>query len=159
LVREVFLKIGDILVRDSIILDLKGREKEQVLAEMAKALADSTPGVDERRLFEAVNEREKLQSTGIGEGVAVPHVKLPDLSSPVASFARSREGVDFDSKDGQLTHLLFLLVVPEYSDGRHLKVLARISRFLRDTRFRELLWEAETREEVCCAVEEEDAKF
>jgi PTS system nitrogen regulatory IIA component len=153
------LKIGDILVRDSIILDLKGRDKEQVLAEMAKALADSTPGVDEKRLFEAVKERETLQSTGIGEGAAVPHVKLPDLPGPVTCFARSREGVDFGSLDGRPAHLFFLLVVPEYSDGHHLKVLARISRFLHDPGFRELLWDAETREDVCLAIEEEDAKL
>jgi fructose-specific phosphotransferase system IIA component len=153
------VKIGDILVKDSILLDLKGREKRDVLAEMAKALADSTFGIDGRRFFELLNEREKLQSTGIGEGVAVPHCKLPDLSHPVTSFARSREGVDFGSRDGQPTHLFFLLAVPEYSEGQHLKALARISRFLHDARFRERLCEAGTREEICRAVEEEDAKF
>jgi PTS system nitrogen regulatory IIA component len=153
------VKIGDILVKDSILLDLKAREKRDLLAEMANALAESTPGLDEKRLFEVLSEREKLQSTGIGEGVAVPHCKLPDLSHPLTSFARSREGVDFDSIDGQPSHLFFLLVVPEYSEGRHLRALARISRFLRDAHFRERLWETETREEVCRAVEEEDAKF
>jgi PTS system nitrogen regulatory IIA component len=158
-VKEVFLKISDILVKDSMLLDLKGREKEQVLAEIAKALANSVPGLDERRLLEVLNEREKLQSTGIGDGVAVPHCKLPDLSHLVTSFARSREGVDFGSIDGQPSHLFFLLVAPEYSEGQHLRALARISRFLHDARFRERLWEAETREEICRAVEEEDAKF
>jgi fructose-specific phosphotransferase system IIA component len=158
-VTGLVVKVSDILVRDSILLDLKNREKPDVLAEMAKALAGSTSGLGEKRLFEALSEREKLQSTGIGEGVAVPHVKLPDLSHPVISFARRREGVDFDSMDGQPTHLLFLLAVPEHSAGQHLKVLARISRFLHDASFRERLLEAETREEVCRAIEEEDAKF
>ena len=153
------MKIGDILVKDAIILDLKAREKQDLLGEMAKTLSESTPGLDENRLFEQLSERENLQSTGIGEGVAVPHCKLPDLSLPVTSFARSREGVDFGSIDGRPSHLFFLLVVPEYSGGQHLKALARISRFLHDAGFRERLWEAESREEVCRAVEEEDAKF
>ena len=153
------MKIGDILVKDSILLDLKGRKKQDVLAEMASALANSTSGLDEKRLLEFLNEREKLQSTGIGEGVAVPHCKLPDLLRPLTSFARSREGVDFGSIDDRPSYLFFLLEVPENSRGRHLKVLARISRFLHDPHFRERLWKAESREEVCRAVEEEDAKF
>jgi PTS system nitrogen regulatory IIA component len=153
------VKIGDILVEDSILLDLKAQEKRDLLAEMAKALAESTPGLDENRLFEGLSKREKLQSTAIGDGVAVPHCKLPNLPHPVTSFARSREGVDFGSIDGQPSHLFFFLVVPENAGGQHLKALARISRFLHDARFRERLREAENREEVCRAVEEEDAKF
>ena len=156
---RVIVKVSDILVKDSILLDLKGREKRDVLAEMAKALAESTSGLDEERLLEVLNGREKLQSTGIGEGVAVPHCKLADLSHPVTSFARSREGVDFDSRDGQPTHLFFLLAVPEHSEGQHLKALARISRFLHDASFRGRLWKAETREDVCRTVQEEDARF
>jgi len=158
-VTGVTVKVSDILVKDSILLDLKGREKRDALAEMAKALAGSTSGLDEKRLLEVLNEREKLQSTGIGEGVAVPHCKLPDLSHLVTSFARSREGVAFDSRDGQPTHLFFLLAGPERSEGQHLKALARISRFLHDASFRDRLLEAESREDVCRAVEQEDAKF
>jgi PTS system nitrogen regulatory IIA component len=104
-------------------------------------------------------EREKLQSTGIGEAVAIPHGKVPGLARLLASFARSRNGIDFDSIDGQQTHLFFLLVVPEHSGGQHLKALARISRFLRDASFRKRLLEAGTRDEVLRAIEEEDAKF
>jgi PTS system nitrogen regulatory IIA component len=153
------MKISDILVRDAVILDLAARAKRDVLAEMAKALANAVAGLDEAKLFEVLVEREKLQSTGIGEAVAIPHGKLPGLSRLLASFARSREGVDFDSIDGHSTHLFFLLVVPESSGGQHLKALARISRFLRDASFRKRLLEAETQEEVCRAIEEEDAKF
>jgi fructose-specific phosphotransferase system IIA component len=156
---EIVVKIGDILVKDSILLDLKGRMKQEVLAEMAEALSEETNGLDEGRLFEGLNEREKVRSTGIGEGVAIPHCKLPELSRPVGSFARSLAGVNFDSSDKELTHLFFFLAVPENSKGDHLKALARISRFMHDADFRERLWEAETREDVCRAVEEEDAKF
>jgi PTS system nitrogen regulatory IIA component len=153
------MKITDILVRDAVILDLEGRAKRDVLAEMAHALAAAEPGVDEARLLEVLIEREKLQSTGIGEAVAIPHGKLSGISRLLASFARSREGVDFEAIDGQPTHLFFLLVVPEQSGGQHLKALARISRFFRDASFRKRLLEADTRDEVCRAIEEEDAKF
>jgi fructose-specific phosphotransferase system IIA component len=153
------VKIGDILVKESIVLDLRAREKRDALAEMAKALAEGKSGLDQKRVFRALHDREELQSTGIGEGVAVPHCKLPDLSHPVTSFARSREGVDFRASDGQPSHLFFPLVVPEGSEGQHLKILARISRYLHDARFRERLWEARTPEDVFRAVEEEDAIF
>jgi PTS system nitrogen regulatory IIA component len=91
--------------------------------------------------------------------VAIPHGKLPGLGRLVATFARSREGIDFESIDGQPTHHFFLLVVPEHSGGQYLKALARISRFFRDAAFRKALEEAESREDVFRAIEEEDAKF
>jgi PTS system nitrogen regulatory IIA component len=153
------MKITDILVRDAVLLDLTSRAKRDVLAEMARALAAAEPGVDEGRLLEVLLERERLQSTGIGEAVAIPHGKLPGISRLLASFARSRTGVDFEAIDGQATHLFFLLVVPEQSGGQHLKALARISRFFRDATFRKRLLEAESKDEVCRAIEEEDAKF
>lgn len=153
------MKITDILVRDAVILDLVGGAKRDILAEMAKALAAAEVGVDETRLVDVLVEREKLQSTGIGEAVAIPHGKLPGIPRLLASFARSRSGVDFESIDGQATHLFFLLVVPEQSGGQHLKALARISRFFRDAAFRKRLLEAETHDEVFRAIEEEDAKF
>ena len=130
------MKIMEILVRDAVILNLGVRSKREVLL-----------------------EREGLQSTGIGEGVAIPHGKLTGLDRLVASFARSAEGVDFDSIDGQLTHHFFLLVVPEHSGGRYLKALARISRFFRDPSFRQRLGTAETAADVIRAIEEEDQKL
>jgi len=153
------MKITDILVRDAVVLDLESSAKADVLSEMARALAAAEPGLDADRLLQVLLERESLQSTGIGEGVAIPHGKLAGLDRLVASFARSRPGVDFDSIDGQPTHLFFLLVVPEHSGGQHLKALARISRFFRDAAFRKELLEAERREGVFRAIEEEDAKF
>jgi PTS system nitrogen regulatory IIA component len=104
-------------------------------------------------------EREALQSTGIGEGVAIPHGKLAGLDRLVATFARSVPGVDFDSIDGQPTHHFFLLVVPEHSGGQYLKALARISRFFRDPAFRRKLAEGETLDDVIHAIEDEDAKL
>jgi len=151
------MKIMDILVKDAVILNLGVRTKRDVLSEMAAALAKVEPQIEADRLLEVLLEREELQSTGIGEGVAIPHGKMPGLDRLVASFARSPEGVEFESIDGQPTHHFFLLVVPEHSGGQYLKALARISRFFRDAAFRERLTEAERLEEVIRAIEEEDA--
>ena len=153
------MKIMEILVKESVILDLGVRTKREVLAEMAASLAKVEPQIEAGRLLDGLMEREALQSTGIGEGVAIPHGKLPGLQRLVASFARSRAGVDFESIDGQPTHHFFLLVVPEHSGGQYLKALARISRFFRDPAFRQNLAEGEALEDVIHAIEEEDAKL
>ena len=153
------MKITDILVREASILDLKSTSKDDLLAEMANALAGAEPALEAGALLDVLKEREALQSTGIGEGVAIPHGKVEGLDRLVAAFARSTGGVDFDSIDGQPTQLLFLLVVPEQSGGQHLKALARISRFFRDASFREKLLGAGDLEEIFRAIEEEDAKF
>jgi PTS system nitrogen regulatory IIA component len=153
------MKIMDILVRDAVILELESESKESLLAEMARSLAKAVPALDADSLYTVLVEREELQSTGIGEGVAIPHGKMPGLDNLVASFARSPKGVDFASIDGQPTELFFLLVVPEHSGGQHLKALARISRFFRDADFRQKLAEAQVLEDIFAAIEQEDAKF
>jgi PTS system nitrogen regulatory IIA component len=153
------MKIMDILASDAVIANLGVRTKREVLAEMAAALAKVEPQIAADRLLEVLLEREALQSTGIGEGVAIPHGKLPGLDRLVATFARSHEGIDFESIDGQPTHHFFLLVVPEHSGGQYLKALARISRFFRDAAFRQNLSEGETLEDLIRAIEEEDAKL
>ena len=153
------MKIMEILAKDAVILDLGPRSKREVLREMAMSLAKVEPQIEAERLLEVLLEREALQSTGIGEGVAIPHGKLAGLDRLVATFARSVPGVDFDSIDGQPSHHFFLLVVPEHSGGQYLKALARISRFFRDAAFRRKLTEGETLEDVIRAIEEEDAKL
>ena len=153
------MKIMDILATDAVILNLGAREKREVLADMAQALAKVEPQIEADRLLEVLLEREALQSTGIGEGVAIPHGKMVGLDRLVASFARNPEGVDFDAIDGQPTHHFFLLVVPEHSGGQYLKALARISRFFRDAAFRQKLVEADSVDDVIRAIEEEDAKL
>ena len=153
------MKISDILVREASILDLKSTTKDDLLAEMASSLAATEAALEADALLGVLREREALQSTGIGEGVAIPHGKVQGLDRLVATFARSTGGVDFDSIDGQPTQLLFLLIVPEQSGGQHLKALARISRFFRDASFREKLLGAGDLEEIFRAIEEEDAKF
>lgn len=153
------MRIMDILAKDGVILDLASSAKEDVLAEMAQAIAKAQPVLDGERLLEVLVAREGLQSTGIGEGVAIPHGKIAGLDQLVASFARSVKGVDFESIDEQPTHLFFLLVVPEHSSGLHLQALARISRFFRDNEFREKLMSAKVLDDILRAIDEEDAKF
>lgn len=153
------LKIMDILVRGAIVLDLDSAKKEGVLKELSEALSRAEPRIDSDKLLAILEEREDLQSTGIGEGVAIPHGKLPGLPGLLASFARSRSGVDFDSMDGEATKLFFLLVVPEHSGGEHLKALARISRFFRDATFRKSLLDAGSVEQVLKTISLEDEKF
>ena len=153
------MKIMEILAKGAVILNLGVQTKREVLAEMAAALAKVEPQIAADRLLEVLLEREALQSTGIGEGVAIPHGKLAGLDRLVATFARSSEGVEFDSIDGQPTHHFFLLVVPEHSGGQYLKALARISRFFRDAAFRQKLSESESLEDVIGAIEDEDAKL
>ena len=153
------MKITDILVREASILDLEANTKDDVLAELAGALASAEPALERQTLLNVLREREALQSTGIGEGVAIPHGKLEGLDRLVATFARSTSGVNFESIDGQHTQLFFLLVVPEQSGVQHLKALARISRFFRDASFREKLLVASDLDTIFRAIEEEDAKF
>jgi PTS system nitrogen regulatory IIA component len=153
------VKIMDILVQDGVILDLSSSSKEAVLGEMATAMASAEASLSSDKLLEVLVAREGLQSTGIGDGVAIPHGKIAGLDRLVASFARSVKGIDFDSIDDQPTHLFFLLVVPEASSGLHLQALARISRFFRDIEFRDKLMSASSLDDVLRAIDEEDAKF
>lgn len=153
------MKVTDILVRDASVLDLAATDKDGVLSELAEALGEAEPNVDSEHLLGVLREREALQSTGIGDGVAIPHGKLSGIDRLLAAFARSGSGVDFEAIDGKPTHLFFVLVVPEHSGGQHLKALARISRFLRDDAFRAKLEAASSLDEAMSAIEEEDAKF
>ncbi len=153
------MKIMDILAVDAVILNLGVDSKRQTLVEMSTALAKVEPQIEAEELLRVLEEREALQSTGIGEGVAIPHGKLAGLDRLVASFARSPEGIDFEAIDGRPTFHFFLLVVPEHSGGQYLKTLARISRFFRDATFRQRLTDAESVEDVVRAIEEEDAKL
>ncbi|MDH4267535.1 MAG: PTS sugar transporter subunit IIA, partial [Deltaproteobacteria bacterium] len=110
----------------------------------------------ENRLMEILLERESLGSTGIGEGVAIPHGKSKEVKRLLASFGRSLAGMDFQAMDGKPTHLFFLLVAPENSAGIHLKALARISRLMKDNVFRKRLMEVNSGEEIYSLFSAED---
>ncbi len=142
------MKIGDFLDPRSIVVHLKATSKKEVLEELVDALVGVYQNLDRDKMLEALVEREKLGSTGIGDGVAIPHGKLEGLDRLVASFGKSEKGVDFQSMDKKAAHLFFLLCAPENSAGSHLKALARISRVLKRPSLREELMRAQTREKI-----------
>jgi len=153
------MKIEDILSEDLVLADLAARAKADVLVELATALTSRYPELDKVRLVVALEDRERLNSTALGDGVAIPHGKLPGLRRVLAAFGRSRAGVDFQSLDGKPTHLFFLLVAPEDSAGAHLKALARISRLLKDPGFRTRLLEAPDAPAIWTIIRDEDARY
>ena len=152
------MKILDALDRNAIINDLVAVKKTDALKELAAPLAKATD-LDLDTLVSVLTEREKLGSTGIGGGVAIPHGKLKDLTAITLGFGRSHQGVAFDSMDGQPTHIFFLLLTPENNTGLHLKMLARISRLLKQEPFKEKLLQAETGDELYQVIEGEDEEF
>ncbi len=153
------MRIGDILSEDLVIGDLGGQSKADVIEEMAGVVAEHHPEIDRDELVRALEDRERLNSTALGQGVAIPHGKLPGLRRVVAAFGRSRRGVDFQSLDGKPTNLFFLLVAPEDSAGAHLKALARISRLLKDDAFRERLMRAGDAPELYRTIVDDDARY
>ena len=153
------MKITDILPASQVVADLQGQNKEAVLRELATHLAAEHPEVDVERLVEVLWERERLGSTAIADGIAIPHGKLPGLQSVLAAFGRHRRGIDFQSLDGNPTRLLFLLVAPEDSVGLHLKALARVSRLLKHPAFRQQLMDARDSNELYTIIRQEDEKY
>jgi PTS system nitrogen regulatory IIA component len=145
------------LLREEFILeDLKAVGKREVLAELAGAFAKGEARFDLQEMLHVLLEREKLGSTGIGDGIAIPHGKLAGLEGIMVAFGRSREGIGFDTMDGKPAHLFFLLMAPEESAGQHLKALAKISRMLKDADFRKRLLEAKGRQELIAVLSEKD---
>ena len=152
------MKLTDILVRDACLVDLKARTKKDAVRELAEALADSAEGLDGAPLMQMLLERERLGSTAMGDGIAIPHARIESLDRLLASFGRSRQGVDFDSLDGKPTHIFFLLVAPGREGSAHLLTLARLSRFLTNPAFRDKLQHLEAADELFRAVEEEESR-
>jgi PTS system nitrogen regulatory IIA component len=136
------MKISELLDPRAIVADLKAREKTKALAELTDALLICEPSLGRDEVIAVLQEREKLGSTGIGDGVAIPHGKLTGIPELRLVFGRSREGVDFESMDGQPAYLFFLLIAPEESVGVHLKTLAKISKLLKDASVRKKLMDA-----------------
>lgn len=153
------MNIQDMLKKEFIIEDLKSRTKKEVLIELADVFLRDDTDIDRSAMIEVLLKREKLGSTGIGDGIAIPHGKLAGLEKLVVSFGRSRGGVDFDSLDGRPVHIFFLLMAPENSAGQHLKALARISRMLKDVSFRESLIKAESSENIYNLIVEKDGTY
>ncbi len=153
------MKILDILAMDSIVPELTGKNKAEVLEELIEAVKRTKPQVNSVRLMKVLLERERLGSTGIGDGIAIPHGKLKDIDELVLSFGRSPEGIDFESMDGKPVHLFFLLVAPEACSGIHLRALAKIARLLKNGAVRKRLGQVANREEIFSIIQQEDEDF
>lgn len=154
------MQIMDFLSKKAIITDIKSTRKEDVIKEMVDLLIEAGD-VEKRnrnKLIDALMSREALGSTAIGQGIAIPHAKCDCVSKLVAAFGLSKKGVDFDSLDGELAYIFFLLVAPQDSAGPHLKALARISRLLKDKYFRDTLRASTDEKSVIKIITQEDEK-
>lgn len=154
------MKLTEFVVAKAILPDLKATTKDGAIRAMVASLREvgSIPAADEESIVAAILKREELGSTGIGNGVAVPHTKHPSVDKLVATVALAKRGVDFASLDGEDVFILFLLVSPPDRPGDHLRGLENISRHLRDQTFCSFLRQASTQAEVIELLEEADSK-
>jgi PTS system nitrogen regulatory IIA component len=154
------VKITDFLREKAISVELQAKDKEGVIREMVQLLvkAGEIKPADEEKIVPVLLAREALGSTGIGQGVGIPHGKSNVVRQLVGAFGISRRGVNFDSLDGETAQIFFLLLAPEDSAGPHLKALARISRLLKDRYFRDSLKEAKDEKQVVKIIQQEDQK-
>jgi PTS system nitrogen regulatory IIA component len=153
------MKLSELTDEDFILPDLKAKDKKGVLEELVEALVKREPSIDKKALVKVLLERERLGSTGIGDGVAIPHGKFYGLTHPIISFGRSRKGLDFESMDGEPVFLFFLLVAPENSASIHLKALAKIAKILKNSAFRKVLMEAPGKKELYQTITQNDEDF
>lgn len=153
------MKLTSIMRKSLILPDIESLDKAGALQEMAQAIAKEFSPVSEEDLISVIMERERLSSTGIGSGIAIPHAKLASIKEHIAVFGRSRVGIPFDAIDQKPVHLIFMILGPLGANEAHLKALARISKFLHDTSFREKLFTAEDAIRVYATIEEKDQQY
>ncbi len=152
------MKLSDFVVNEAILVDLQATGKEDAIREIVQSLVRSgrLAEGDLESVSRAILGREELGSTGIGQGVAVPHTRHPTVNRLIGTVALSRRGVDFAALDGEPVDILFLLISPPNQPGDHLRALENISRHLKDERFVNFLRQAKTRENVIDLLEETD---
>ena len=137
------MKLGDYLDKTLVLASLEASAKDQVLAELVEPVGQKLTGFDTDKALQVLLEREGLGTTGIGDGVAIPHGKLENLEDIVLVVGRSPQGVDFEALDFKSCHIFFLVLAPEHVAGMHLRILAHISRLLKDDQFRAAFMDAE----------------
>ncbi len=152
------MKISSFLDRNDVTVAIPVGTKEEVLSALVDLLISNHAELDRSVLLQILRKREELRSTGIEEGVAFPHGRVPGLDSLLACFGRCRQGVDFDSFDGKPTCFFFVLLIPEHAQGSHLKALARLNRLFQDRSFRQRLMDAKDAEYMFGVVMEEDER-
>ena len=146
----------DILSHESTIVDLKGETKEEIIAELVNSLHVGDAINDRDKVLQAVLEREKIMSTGIGDGIAIPHGKSDSVVKLVAALGTQKRGVDFEALDGEPAYVFFLLVSPANVSGPHIKALARISRLLKNDDFKKRLISSSSSEEIISVIQTEE---
>lgn len=152
------LALDEILDERSVELNLRSRRRKDVLEELVGVLGRSMPIADPRKVADRLLERERMASTGIGRGVAVPHRLLPGFPRTAMAFGRCREGIAFEAIDRQPVSLFFLLLGPEGSQHEHLRLLSRLSRFLHEDAFLQALHRAESRAELAAAIRLQESR-
>lgn len=150
------MKLLDFLDPSAITLELKSPAKKEAIAELCQLLQTGSKITDADAVMQALMDREKLGSTGIGQGVAIPHGKAEAAEKLVAALGVSRRGVDFEALDGEPVHVIFMLVSPRNGGAEHLKALAKISSLLKDKFFRQALKDAKNVDDVLKIIKEED---
>lgn len=151
------MNIMDFLCKDAITVDLKAQNKKDAIIELIELLKESKKIKKTDEIIDVVLEREKLGSTGIGQGVAIPHGKTDVLSEQIGVLGISKKGIEFNSLDGEPVYIIFLLVGPVEVTGQHLKALSRISRLFKDKFLRQAIKDAQTKEDVIKIIQQEDA--
>lgn len=153
------MKINEILKKDFVLSELSSDNKSDMLFELCKYLERKGIIKDKKVLFDSLMEREKLASTGIGENLAIPHVKMDGIEQIVGLLGKSVKGIEFESLDNQPVHFVFLLLIPQISTGQHLKALARISRLFKNSDLRIQILKAKKADEIYSLLIDEDSKF
>ena len=153
------MKIADILTKEHIITELNSYNKNDVLNELSSFLKEKGEISNKENLLVALIEREKLGSTGIGENVAIPHAKISEIDKIITVFARSQNGVEFESLDQKPVNFIFLVIAPENSTSQHLKALARISRLFKNASLRESVLRTNEADQIYSILVDEDSKF
>ena len=150
------MNLLDILSNKSTVVGLEGETKEDIITELVDSLEVGEVIRDRDKVLEAVLEREKIMSTGIGDGIAIPHGKSEAVIKLAAALGTQRRGMDFEALDGEPAYVFFLLVSPANVSGPHIKALARISRLLKNDDFKKRLVAASTTEEIVSVIESEE---
>ena len=153
------MKLTDLLSKDLIKIPLENKDKESVIKELVDILVKNQKVTDGKAVLDAVLDREKVMSTGVGQGIAIPHGKTESASSVVAALGLSKEDIDFQAIDEKPVHIVFLLIAPPYETGLHLKALSRVSRLLSKEEFRNRLMEATDSESAMRFIQEEEKKY
>ena len=153
------MKIMTYVTEDRVISDLHGADKLSVLRELSRPLVKACGLASAEELVQVLLERERIESTGIGEGIAIPHGRVKGLREFLVFFARSMKGVDFDSIDQKPAHLFFLILAPDNSATVNLELLSRVVTLLRDHSFRKRLMEARSPKELFQIIAEEDETY